>query len=952
MSRWWKCDLQVASPGARDFQQPPQSTWNLSSIEGRDAAADDYIAAATARGVEVLVLADHNSADWIAPMVAAGNRAGIHVFPGVEITTASGSDGAHLIIFGDQSKTKQEFDALLARVCGFSPDHPPFQPNGSPAAAPKTLPQILDHLPDDYLAIAPHAFNDNGIASQDTIEGDLRWKALHHPRLGAIDVGDAAGLASGTSFKARFVRRELDYFPCLPNLAFVSTSDAYSLNAVGSRTTWIRMAEPSLEALRQAFLDHEARIICDWDPRYHGTTLTPNDISHAWVEFVTVDGLSTAAEELRIKFDPRLNVLIGGRGAGKSTVVAALRCLYGDIDGLPTQTRAEAKSLIGDVFGAATVSGRHHLPHSGDAQATHWTLADGSSTERADGTATRTSFKVRVVNQKELFERAANTADDPHKTSRNLLTLVDDALSATASGPGSPSDFRAALNEAQTAWVAASRRSQAEVEAVAERELVAERVEELRRQVAAFDDERSRLRRESNDQRLAEAAWLAGLDSSTSADLSALEDEVARRVGMLQLTPPGQPGGADPEVTELAAALASIRESLRRDLSASLSIAAQALVAWRERCQSSGWQARIQAAELDTVAYTQELASLGLDPAAYEQVRTQLSNQQSVLASLVARAAHLPQLQAQAEAAWGATEELLTARRSERTALLEGVAERSQILRFSLQSAADDSAWTQRIRELLNLRSDGFLEEVPALARWLWTDVDGEEREARLRIWRAACVSGDFDALIASARLRPAWAARLRNLDPLVRARLAAEVPDDTVSMRFLREGGDVTREQDWQPLTAGSPGQRSAAMLSFVLHYGNEPLVLDQPEDDLDTEWITQLVVRQLRTSRWSRQLIVVTHNANIPVNADAERTIVLENAGRGIAVRTSPPVGVASAPHEHCGPLEDALVRADIQQIMEGGIDAFVRRERRYNNELNTYRAALQQSHATAQR
>src|SRR4051794_6571280 len=99
MSRWWKCDLQVASPGARGFQHPQDSRWDLSTAEGRDAAADDYMAAASARGVEVLVLADHNSADWIVSMVAAGQRAGVHVLPGVEITTASGADGAHLIIF-------------------------------------------------------------------------------------------------------------------------------------------------------------------------------------------------------------------------------------------------------------------------------------------------------------------------------------------------------------------------------------------------------------------------------------------------------------------------------------------------------------------------------------------------------------------------------------------------------------------------------------------------------------------------------------------------------------------------------------------------------------------------------------------------------------------------------------------------------------------------------------
>ena len=69
-----------------------------------------------------------------------------------------------------------------------------------------------------------------------------------------------------------------------------------------------------------------------------------------------------------------------------------------------------------------------------------------------------------------------------------------------------------------------------------------------------------------------------------------------------------------------------------------------------------------------------------------------------------------------------------------------------------------------------------------------------------------------------------------------------------------------------------------------------------------------------------------------------------MLENVGAGVRLRTS---GSGEAGVHHCGPLENAAVRADIQQIMEGGIDAFVRRERRYNNELHTYRAAMQQAY-----
>jgi len=57
--------------------------------------------AVVAAGVEVIGLADHNSASWVDTMVEAGKRHGITVFPGVEVTTGTGSDGAHLIILGD-----------------------------------------------------------------------------------------------------------------------------------------------------------------------------------------------------------------------------------------------------------------------------------------------------------------------------------------------------------------------------------------------------------------------------------------------------------------------------------------------------------------------------------------------------------------------------------------------------------------------------------------------------------------------------------------------------------------------------------------------------------------------------------------------------------------------------------------------------------------------------------
>jgi hypothetical protein len=80
-----------------------------------------------------------------------------------------------------------------------------------------------------------------------------------------------------------------------------------------------------------------------------------------------------------------------------------------------------------------------------------------------------------------------------------------------------------------------------------------------------------------------------------------------------------------------------------------------------------------------------------------------------------------------------------------------------------------------------------------------------------------------------------------------------------------------------------------------------------------------------------------VVSHNANIPVNGDAERVIVLENKDGALQVRQSITTR-DGVPHQilHCGAIEMKDVREDIQNIMEGGIPAFIQREKKYNNEV----------------
>jgi ABC-type cobalamin/Fe3+-siderophores transport system ATPase subunit len=117
------------------------------------------------------------------------------------------------------------------------------------------------------------------------------------------------------------------------------------------------------------------------------------------------------------------------------------------------------------------------------------------------------------------------------------------------------------------------------------------------------------------------------------------------------------------------------------------------------------------------------------------------------------------------------------------------------------------------------------------------------------------------------------------------------------------------------------SKGQRATALLLLLLGASSAPLVIDQPEDDLDNRFIYDGVVQRLRKLKGVRQVIASTHNANVPVLGDAELIVALEGDGqRGKAARNG------------IGSLDDAPIRSLAENLLEGGPAAFNARQHLY--------------------
>lgn len=115
--------------------------------------------------------------------------------------------------------------------------------------------------------------------------------------------------------------------------------------------------------------------------------------------------------------------------------------------------------------------------------------------------------------------------------------------------------------------------------------------------------------------------------------------------------------------------------------------------------------------------------------------------------------------------------------------------------------------------------------------------------------------------------------------------------------------------------------GERCGVVLRLILSNSNLPLIIDQPEDHLDNKYIVNELLDLIRTKKQERQIIFSTHNPNIVVNGDSELVIALElDSKTGYTVVRE-------------GALENKSIRSSITNILEGGEEAFLKRERKYN-------------------
>jgi hypothetical protein len=905
-ARWWRCDLHVHTPESYDYTKRGEVTFA------------DWAAGVVASGVHVVALTDHNTPKGIDPARAAlGDRATL--FPGVELTV---SPGVHLLVLFDPSVGRDEVAALLTKC-----DVPVAGWGEKATMSPKSVEDAMREAHQlGGLCILAHVDADSGVLKAIKPGESLR-RALRSDRLAAIEV------KHGDPELLKYVDGTIpDYLPTSGKCTQVWSSDAHTPGDIGSRSTWIKMTAPTLEGLRLALQDG-ALSVCN-----PTTAQNPNQHAALVLESITIENTRYIGRSapFTLTLNPWLNAIIGGRGTGKSSILELTRAALrreGELEKLP-KLRDDWKELIqvyanrgrGILTDAAKVSVVYRK--DGARYRIQWDragLAPPIEVAQPDGTWTRSEgqvterFPVRIYSQKQVYELT--------REPEALLRIVDEAPEV---------GFRA-WKERWTAEETRFLSLRAKVREVAaslgDEPRVRGELEDVQRKLLVFEgaghaDLLQRWQRRRRQGRAVDE-WSGGLDGLVNG-LAAAAEAVELPPADGSMFDPADP--ADAAVTAAMARFGAEVDALRVEARALADRASALRDRWSAERTSSPWTQAVAAVDAAYARLIEDLqAAGGGDPSEYGRLVQQRQLLEQKLKGFEGTRQSLAAYQTQAGVSLARLRALRLELSAQRARFLETVLKDNQLVRIEVVPLGDPDSVVGGLRSLLGCEDTRFGSDIgePGQAGTLVGDLVGKYRDEFEK--SAADKRPDLQAAMLSrvdllkVRLQgirlgavtanhKTFATYLQARPPEQLDRLDAWFPGDTLLVSFQPAG----RRKGFQPITQGSPGQRSAALLAFLLSHGDEPILLDQPEDDLDNQLVYDLIVQQLRRIKGRRQILVVTHNANIVVNGDAEHVVALDvRGGQATQVCT--------------GGLQEQDVRDEICRVMEGGAEAFRERYRR---------------------
>jgi len=857
-----KADLHIHTPASNCYSKEEKGNTAVQIIE--DAAS---------KGLEVIGVTDHNDIAFLEDIRTEGAKKGIIVFPGIEISTPE----AHLLALFEPEYPIAKLDEFLPYI------HIKGEERGEKEAMADSFEDVLRKIEEcGGIAIAAHANSTSGILHS-AYKGAYKKRVCNNPALSALELSNPQHIG-------RFSQGLIYGYPAKP---CICGSDAHCLAEIGQRYTYLKMDVVTINGLKQALIDWPIKVKYPWEtiqsccPRIQSVTVTQGFF-----------------KDTVFQFNPNLTCFVGGTGTGKSTVIEFLRYCLNDLSSfkeIQNDTYGKVEKLIGPG-GLITVE----------------YVCD-------DGHVVQISREVSDhINREEVTQRIVDDEGQPALMSSKPTFFSQGEISRIAMNS-------VAQLELIDKYIDISEENRKEQEANSSLNTNAHQLSETTEQLRelteiltdpetgkiAITQERDRLRRQLTNPIFSEfPKWESEgrYIKHTLESIGKLEKDVLGLIGGVNMQEyfPVTIDASSPNYAKLTPFngivenVCSIISAIGTEFSKSIASIFSELDKLHKE-----WEPLFEKKKEE---YNDFLNGLGAEDITKAQARLRAYN--------------------------------------ERLDELEKVEAKASVL--STKENAIREARNKLIGQLKEARNDRFNKRFAKAKEWE-TKLDGKvgidivasgDRDKYINTLTVA-TTGSFAHKPGVARIafliQPYDLIRaVQNKDTtFIKEQSGADSDDvdkivDYLNHKDLAEllkleissVSDLPKisfevEGVFKPIDELATGTKSIVIVSLAMIEGDAPLIIDQPEDSLNTEFIYSQIVSKLRHEKESRQFIFTSHNANVVVASDTDLTYVL--------TATSDQGSVDSS-----GGIDNPKTNELLLLHLEGGPAAFKLRTQKYEQSI----------------
>jgi len=876
-AQFWKCAMQVNPVGYISYRG-----------DDHGMTQDDYNQAllkyAQEQNIKVLGLADHGNVDGVDAIRTLMNDHEILVFPGFEIAS---SEKVHFVCLYPEETTTVELHRYLGDLKLLDPEDG-IRP--SRLSGEQLLRVVDDH---GGLVYAAHCIDDSGLLN----------KRLNHiwqnPLLKAAQIPstiEALKGIDGDFYRKVILNKDPAYERESP-VAVINAKDVATPEDLANpkASCLIKMTNPSFEAFKLAFQDPESRVRLNSDI---------SDSYYSRLERLRVTG--GYLDGLDIGFSEHLNAIIGGRGTGKSTLLESIRYVL-DLRPIGKNAQKQHDEIIKENFGKSKARVELTI-RSSKMNGRRFTLSRryGESTSIQDEQGQPSSFTprdllpgVEIFGQNEIFEIAQDPASQGQLLERFLESGQSDAERAIQ-------EAITKLSENRVKVVDALKRVSEVEDEVARLPKLEEQLEQFnslgigeKLKIIPYLEQAKRIIKRTNEQE----------GPSLEKSVNAVRDNLPDTTFLSDTAIEKLPG------VEIFKKIRVELDSMRNETEALLQ-------EWQIKYDSRARQIETLSGQLLEVVKKEEEV-LEKNFKALPSCEGKTGQQVGVEYQRLMR--DIEKIRPQ-KAMIASREQLLASLLKRRKSILQDLS----------TQRSERSAHFERSLKTLNKRLAGKLrlyvkteaDRQPVVSFILGCKLEGvgEKRLAWIN-------ENDAFSPVRLAELIRLGADSLREanwgITPTVADALVKLSPDQVLQLEEIEQPDMIVIElntahegaEKFRKLNKLSTGQQCTAILHLLLLENKDPLLMDQPEDNLDNAFIADRIVTELRRAKIARQFIFATHNANIPVFGDAEWIGVFE-ASDNQAIMRNEAQGAIDVPH----------VRDQAAAILEGGKAAFNQRRLKY--------------------